>query len=157
MFSVAREPAREPPPSRAEPDFLARKISKPSRARLVHLPSRTEPSRALFQPYQYSALILLLPPVTTDGHAQGTKPTRPHVPARTSRAWITKPAALHRRVYLRPPGNSKTGGAATPTPKSGRAAASKLLVEIRHRCHWIATVPWADTSRGHQSKAWDEQ
>ena len=40
------EPAREPPPSRAEPDFLARKNSEPSRARLVHLPSRTEPSRA---------------------------------------------------------------------------------------------------------------
>ena len=40
------EPAREPPPSRAEPDFLARKNSEPSRARLVHLPSRTEPSSA---------------------------------------------------------------------------------------------------------------
>ena len=31
------EPAREPPPSRAEPDFLARKNSEPSRARLVDL------------------------------------------------------------------------------------------------------------------------
>ena len=49
MFSVAREqlePAREPPPSRAEPDFLARKNSEPSRARLVHLPSRAELSSA---------------------------------------------------------------------------------------------------------------
>ena len=42
MFSVAREPAREPPPSRAEPDFLARKNSEPSRAQL---------GSARFQPY----------------------------------------------------------------------------------------------------------
>ena len=40
------EPAREPPPSRAEPDLLARKNSEPSRARLVHLPSRAELSSA---------------------------------------------------------------------------------------------------------------
>ena len=48
------EPTREPPPSRAEPDFLTRKNSEPSstRARLVHLPSQTEPSlgSARFQP-----------------------------------------------------------------------------------------------------------
>src|SRR6185437_13002102 len=65
------EPAREPPTSRAEPDFLARKNSEPSRARLVHLPSRTEPSRAQlgsarFQPY-LQARVLRAPAVA--GHA----------------------------------------------------------------------------------------
>ena len=47
VWLVSRlEPAREPPPSRAEPDLLARKTSEPSRARLVHLPSRAELSSA---------------------------------------------------------------------------------------------------------------
>ena len=37
------EPAREPPPSRAEPDFLARKNSEPSP---LAEPNRAEPSSA---------------------------------------------------------------------------------------------------------------
>jgi hypothetical protein len=51
------EPAREPVPSRAEPDYRARQTTEPSLARLALLPSRTEPSRAglgsaRFQPYR---------------------------------------------------------------------------------------------------------
>jgi hypothetical protein len=71
----AREPAREPVPSRAEPDYRARQKPEPSLARLALLPSRTEPSRAWlgsarFQPY------LHLPLLELKQHSQSTAKTK---------------------------------------------------------------------------------
>jgi len=61
--TAAREPARASSralyePSRAEPHRPARSKAEPSLARLAHVPSRTEPSRAWlgsarFQPYTH--------------------------------------------------------------------------------------------------------